>query len=75
MIVPHMLKAGPVPRQLFNLREDIGETLDVQNEHPDVVKLLEELVERHRDDLRKNSRPIGRLPAPATGPVEGRNDE
>lgn len=74
MIVPFTLKVGPVPRQLFNLRDDIGETHDVQDQHRDVVKRLEKLVEQHREDLRKNSRPIGRVEGDGVS-AAGANDD
>lgn len=36
---------------LYNLRTDPGETLDVQELHPDVVDELSELAEQYRDEL------------------------
>jgi arylsulfatase A-like enzyme len=37
--------------ELYDLERDIGETLDVAAQHPDVVKDLQELAEKTRDDL------------------------
>ncbi|MGH2688255.1 MAG: sulfatase-like hydrolase/transferase, partial [Actinomycetota bacterium] len=54
---------------LYNLREDVGETHNVVDQHPDLVKRLQALVERMRADLgdslagRKGTglRPAGKL--------------
>ena len=54
---------------LYDLKADIGETTDVANEHPEIVKRLEEFAEQVRADLgdklqnRTGSglRPIGKL--------------
>lgn len=40
-----------IPQSLFDLKTDVGETTDVADEHPAVVKRLTELAERFRDDL------------------------
>ncbi len=57
---------------LFNLENDIAETTDVAEQHPEVVRRLEALAEKCREDLGdtavkrqgKNVRPPGRLAAP-----------
>lgn len=36
---------------LFNLKDDVGETTDVQEQHPDVVSRLQELAEVAREEL------------------------
>jgi hypothetical protein len=36
---------------------DIGENHNIASRHPDTVKRLQNLLERHVDDLEKNSRP------------------
>jgi hypothetical protein len=59
-------RAGPL---LYDLETDIGETRNVIAQHPEVVKRLEALTERAREDLGdavtkrtgKNVRPVGRL--------------
>ena len=69
-------KPGPtVSRQigleLFDLENDIGETSNVAREHPEIVRQLEALAERCREDLGdsqtkragQNVRPAGRLVA------------
>lgn len=40
-----------VPKALYDLRTDPGETLDVQSIHPDVVKRLEIIADKYRKDL------------------------
>ena len=54
---------------LFDLQNDIGETTDVQDDHPEVVARLKELADRARADLGDSAtgqegsgvRPPGRL--------------
>jgi arylsulfatase A-like enzyme len=43
--------------ELYNLEDDIGERNNIASQHPDTVKRLRNLLERHIDDLEKNSRP------------------
>lgn len=40
-----------VPFGLYNLSTDPGETMDLQEQHPKVVKQLEELANKYREDL------------------------
>jgi arylsulfatase A-like enzyme len=53
------------PLQLYDLQDDIGETTNVADKHPDVVKRLLALAEKAREDLGdtdrkgKNQRPAG----------------
>ncbi len=67
-------KPGPyvqkkIGQELFDLEADVGETTNVADQHPDVVKRLEDLAEQARDDLGdtrtkrkgKNVRPAGQL--------------
>ena len=55
------------PLQLYDLEADIGETNDVADQHPDVVKRLLVLAEKAREDLGdvnregKGQRPAGWL--------------
>jgi arylsulfatase A len=54
---------------LYDLEADIGETTDVSGQHPDVVRRLEALAEKAREDMGDiatdregiNVRPIGKL--------------
>ncbi len=54
---------------LYDLEADIGETTNLANKHPEVVKQLMVFVERAREDLGdsltkregKNVRPVGKL--------------
>jgi arylsulfatase A-like enzyme len=70
-------KAGRYVRQeqglaLFDLEKDVGETTNVADKNPDVVKVLMTFVERAREDLGdalvkregRNVREPGRLAAP-----------
>ena len=56
-----------MPRALYDLRRDPGERYDVQNEFPDVVKMLEAIAEKARqelgDDLQKRNGTEVREPA------------
>ena len=55
--------------ELYNLRDDVGETRDVAADHPDIVARLQALAEKARDDLGdrltgrkgKNLRAAGRV--------------
>jgi arylsulfatase A-like enzyme len=59
---------GKAPLALFDLSEDVGETKNVADKHPEVVKRLKELAEKAREDLGdsatkqegKGVRPAGR---------------
>lgn len=42
------------PMALYNLRTDPGETVDVQAQHPEVVKRLQMLADKYRHDLGDN---------------------
>jgi len=56
--------------ELYNLEKDIGETTDVAESYPDIVKMLMEQVDLIREDIGdmvvgatgNNCRPIGRVP-------------
>lgn len=51
--------------ELYNLRQDIGETTDVSAQHPNVVEKLQQYLDRAREDLGggqdpgPNCRPVG----------------
>jgi len=49
------------PGQLFELKADIGEQVDVAATNPEVVKRLTEEARRFVEELRKNSRAPGKL--------------
>ena len=44
---------------LFNLNEDIGETTDVSDQYPEVVKSLKKKMEAFMAELETTSRPVG----------------
>ena len=60
------------PAELYDLSVDVGETKNVAAEHPDVVERLTKLCRAHREDLRKNSRPVGWVGPPSTQPAKDR---
>ena len=45
----------------YNPREDLGETKNVADEHPDVVKRLAAAYQAHLDDLKQNGRPAAKV--------------
>ena len=49
-------------RELFDLREDIGETKNLASANPEVVKRLSGYLSAHKEDLAKNKRPAGGPP-------------
>lgn len=49
--IPAKYEQAEIGQSLFNLVEDIGETQDVSQDHPDVMQHMLELVERARADL------------------------
>ena len=66
---PNTYQSGKIGRELFDLKNDVGETRNVIEKHPEVVARLEAAAEEARKDLgdkltnRKGNgvRPIGRL--------------
>jgi arylsulfatase A len=60
-----------LPDSLFDLASDVGETMNVIAQHPEVAQRLRALADQIRDDIGdsatnqegKNRRPVGRLPA------------
>jgi arylsulfatase A len=62
-------RLAETPLALYDLEKDIGETTNVADKHPEVVKRLKELAEKAREDLGdsatktkgKGVRPPGRL--------------
>jgi len=60
-----------IPRALYDLENDPGEQKSVLNDHPDVAKKLQAMIESAREDLGdsrrnlvgKNVRPIGEIAA------------
>lgn len=63
-------KQQPAPPRLYNLATDIGETTNVAEQHPDVVKQLQALIELAYADLGPNGktgpgcRPAGHVEKP-----------
>jgi len=68
---PGRYAPAETPRALYDLEADVGETTDLAAAHPDVVRRLEALAEKARDDLGDSAtrregrgvRPAGRLEA------------
>ena len=65
--IPVKYDRAQIGLSLFDLRSDIGETTDVKDRNPDVVKKIQALAEKMREDLGdqkrqgKGIRPPGRL--------------
>lgn len=62
-------KAGPPRPQLFHLEEDVGETRNIADAHPDRVAELQALAQSMREDLGLTAigpgcRPLGRVSNP-----------
>jgi arylsulfatase len=49
--IPGKYKPLPVALELYNLRDDLGETKNVAAENPEIVKRLEALAETAREDM------------------------
>lgn len=68
----HIRKGEEELNALYNLKTDIGETIDLYDEHPEIVKKLEGYIDRCREDLGdravdmegENIRPVGRVKDP-----------
>ena len=67
--MPSSYSQGTIGTELFDLKSDIGETTNVADQYPDVVKRLQALAQAARDDLGdtltdhqgKGIRPAGEL--------------
>ncbi|MEK6261547.1 MAG: sulfatase [Planctomycetota bacterium] len=65
----HGYRVESIGLSLFNLKEDIGETKNVADQHLDIVARLQDIATQARDDLGdsltkvtgKNVRPVGRV--------------
>jgi len=53
---PAAYQQARIELSLFDLEGDIGETTDVKDQHPEVVRRLQQLAERAREDLGDGSR-------------------
>jgi len=54
--------AGPL---LFDLASDIGESVNLAAQHPDIVARLTDMCRRFDEEITRNSRPPGLVPKPA----------
>ena len=52
--------------ELYNLKSDLAEKKNVARANPAVVKKLQGLLSEFRQDLKKNSRPVGLAKNPRT---------
>jgi arylsulfatase A-like enzyme len=57
-----LFRNGP----LYNLEEDLGEKKNVAAKHPNIVKRLKGYMNKFEQDIKKNSRPIGKAKNPRT---------
>jgi arylsulfatase A-like enzyme len=48
---PNPYSQAKIGKELFDLENDIGETTNVADEHPEIVKRIEELANKMREDL------------------------
>ncbi len=53
----HLLDTVPSELELYNLEEDIAESNNIAEQHPDVVEILLDIAERARRDLGDKDRP------------------
>jgi arylsulfatase A len=61
---------GRTDLALFNLKEDVGETTDVKDQHPDVVARLKKLADQAREELGDSARQIQGSGVRSPGRVE-----
>ena len=59
------LKYFPEEDELYDLRRDVAERVDVSDEHPETVDTLIEVFESFAADLETNARPVGDVPGAA----------
>ena len=59
--IPTRYSQGKIGLSLFNLQEDIGETTDVKDKHPEITEKLSALGKAFHADLAKTKRPAGKL--------------
>ena len=65
----HVWRNDKEVKELYNLRDDIGETINIYKENPDIVARIMDVVNRARNDMGdnclgirgENVRPIGRI--------------
>ena len=55
--IPTRYSQAKIGLALFDMEKDIGETTDVKAKHPDIVKQLQALGEKMRNELGDNGRP------------------
>lgn len=68
----HVSRGGKVVRELYNLQKDEGESLNVYDSNPEIVKKLEGLMKTCREDIGdtstenegRNRRPVGQVENP-----------
>jgi arylsulfatase A-like enzyme len=53
---PAPYEQADIPLALFDLENDVGETTDVKDEHPDIVAAIQKLADRMREDLGDSAR-------------------
>ncbi len=65
----HLRKRDEEIKELYNLKEDVGETQNLYTEHPEIIEKILKIVEMRREDIGddavgmtgKNRRPIGKV--------------
>ena len=59
--IPTNYSQAKIGLSLFDLSEDIGESKDLKDKHPKIVKMLSQLGKDFDEALKKNKRPAGKI--------------
>jgi arylsulfatase A-like enzyme len=57
-------RTAPSKLELYNVRDDVGETRELSAEHPDIVRRLTELAEAAQIEIARAQRPAGHVANP-----------
>ena len=62
--IPKGRKPSPLPVQLYDTDNDVGETQNLADQHPELVAHLTEVYEKHVADIEANKRPTATMIRP-----------
>ena len=62
--IPKERKPSPLPVQLYDTDNDVGETQNLADQHPELVAHLTEVYEKHVADIEANKRPTATMIRP-----------